>query len=80
MEIRDQAFFLKDFIYLFLETGEGREKDREISVCGCLSHASYGNLDHNPCALTGNGASDPLVHRPALNPLNHTSQGNGIKS
>ena len=34
-------YFLKDFIYLFLEKGEGREKEggRETSVCGCLSHA-----------------------------------------
>ena len=27
------------------------------------------------CALTGNRTSDPLVHRPALNPLSHTSRG-----
>ena len=27
------------------------------------------------CALTGNRTGDPLVHRAALNPLNHTSQG-----
>ena len=27
------------------------------------------------CALTGNLTSDPLVHRLALNPLSHTSQG-----
>ena len=27
------------------------------------------------CDLTGNQLSDPLVHRPALNPLSHTSQG-----
>ena len=27
------------------------------------------------CALTGNQTSDPVVHRPALNPLSHTSQG-----
>ena len=27
------------------------------------------------CALTGNQTSDPLVRRPALNPLSHTSQG-----
>ena len=27
------------------------------------------------CALTGNRTSDPLVHRPALNSLSHTSQG-----
>ena len=29
--------FFKDFIYLFLEKGEGREKERETSMCGCLS-------------------------------------------
>ena len=28
-----------------------------------------------PCALTGNRTSDPLVYRPALNPLSCTSQG-----
>ena len=27
------------------------------------------------CALTGNRTNDPLVHRPVLNPLSHTSQG-----
>ena len=27
------------------------------------------------CALTGNQTSNPLVHRPALNPLSYTSQG-----
>ena len=27
------------------------------------------------CALTGNRTGDPLVHRSALNPLNHTSHG-----
>ena len=25
-------YFLKDFIYLFLETGEGKEKERERNV------------------------------------------------
>ena len=36
-------FFLKKilFIYLFLERGEGREKERETSMCGCFSHAPY---------------------------------------
>ena len=28
--------FFKDFIYLFLEKGEGREKGGETSMCGCL--------------------------------------------
>ena len=27
------------------------------------------------CALTGNQTGDPLVHRPALIPLSHISQG-----
>ena len=27
------------------------------------------------CTLTGNQTGDPLVHRPTLNPLSHTSQG-----
>ena len=34
-------FFCKDFIYLFLERGEGREGGREKSICGCLSSAPY---------------------------------------
>ena len=33
--------FLKDFIYLFLWRGEGRERGRETSMCGCLSCAPY---------------------------------------
>ena len=40
-----QNLFLKDFIYLFLDRGEGREK--ETSMCGCLSW-STGDLDCNP--------------------------------
>ena len=31
-----------------------------------------------PCALTGNRTGDPLVRRPALNPLSHTSQGTRV--
>ena len=32
-------FFQKDF--LFLERGEGKEKERETSMCGCLSSTPY---------------------------------------
>ena len=49
------------------------EKHRSVA-----SHTHpAGNLAHTTqaCALTGNQTSDPLVHRPALNPLSHTSQG-----
>ena len=34
--------FFRDFIYLFVERGEGREKERERNIiCGCLLHAPY---------------------------------------
>ena len=41
-----------------------------------LTHPQLGTWPTTQaCALTGNRTSDPLVGRPALNPLNHTSQG-----
>ena len=33
--------FFEDFIYLFVESGEEKEKGRETSVCGCLLHALF---------------------------------------
>ena len=75
MEIRN---FLKDFTYLFLERGEGRKKERErnMSVWLSLMHLLLGTWPTTPaCALTGNQAGHPLVLRPALNPLSHSSQG-----
>ena len=46
-------------------------------MCGCLLHAPYWGPGTQPrhVSLTGNPTGDPLVHRPALNPLSHTSQG-----
>ena len=67
-------FFFKDFIYLFLERGEGREKERERNTNVSLPPA------FQACALSGNRTSDPLVGRPALSPLSHTSQGSKISS
>ena len=32
-------------------------------------------LGTQACGLTGNQTGDPLVHRPALNPLSYLSQG-----
>ena len=32
LEEKDLWFSLKDFVYLFLERGEGREKERERNV------------------------------------------------
>ena len=70
--------------YLFLERGEGREKERERNinvweihwlVASCMP--STGDLIRNPDkALTWNWTSDLLVCKLALSPLGHTSQGN----
>ena len=72
-------FFLRFylFIYLFLETGEGRERGKETSLHGYLLHTPHLGTwpTTQACALTGNQTNDPLVHRPTLNPLSHTSQG-----
>ena len=68
--------FFKLFIYLFLE--EGREAEREGEKHQCVVASRSPPTGTWPatqaCALTGNQTSDPLVCRPALHPLNHTSQ------
>ena len=72
------SFSFKDFTYLFLERGEGREKERErnINVWLPLVCALLGTWPATQSyALTGNPTGDPLFPRPALNPLSHTSQG-----
>ena len=54
--------FLKDFIYLFLDRGEGREKERvrNINVWLPLVGPQLGTLPAmQACALTGNGTGDP---------------------
>ena len=59
--------FFKGFIYLFLERGEGREKERErnINVWLPLTWPPLGTWPTTQaCALTGNQTSDPLVHSP----------------
>ena len=70
-------FLKKDLINLFLDRGEGREEERERnSVWEGLMRPLLGSwLTTQACALTGNRTGDPLVHRPVLNPLSHTSQG-----
>ena len=70
--------FFKDFIYLFLERREGREKkkERNINVWLPLKHPTLGTWPTiQECALTGNRTGDLLVHRPKLNPLSYISQG-----
>ena len=70
--------FLKDFMYLFLERGEGREEERErnINVWLPLVHPLLGTWPATQAyALIGYRTSDPLVGRLALIPLSHTSRG-----
>ena len=66
----------KDFTYLFLERREGREKGRETLMC----ERYIDRPATKACALTENQTGDLLVHRPALNPLSHTSQGESFFS
>ena len=75
LALRMIQFFFKDCIYLFLDRGEGWEKERErnINVWLPLTHPLLGTCPATQaCALNHTG--DPLVYRPALNPLSHTSQ------
>ena len=70
--------FKKDFIYLCLDRGQGREKDweRNINVWLPLTHPLLGMWPATQiCALTGYRTGDPLVCRSALYPLSYTSQG-----
>ena len=72
-------FYFKNILFiLFLERGEGREKERErnIKVCLPLMHPLLGPWPATwACALTGNQTSNTVGHRPAFSPLSHTSQG-----
>ena len=76
MYVLQLLHFFKGFIYLFVERGEGeKERERNISVWLPVVRPLLRTWPvTQACVLTGNPASDPLVHRPALNPLSHTSQ------
>ena len=61
------SLFLKDFIYLFLERGEEKEKEseRKINVWFTLTRPLLGTWPATQsCALTGNRTGDPLVCSP----------------
>ena len=64
-------FFLK-ILFIFRKKGREGEKHQCV-VASCMPPA--GDLaTTQACALTGNQTGDPLVHRPAFNPLSHSSQ------
>ena len=71
------TFVFKDFNYLFLERGEGREKERERNSVSVTSYMLW--LETKPatqaCALTRNQTRDLSLCRTMLNQLNHTGKG-----
>ena len=68
--------YFKDFIYFYRGEGKEKERERNINVWLPLARPLLGTWPaFQACALTGNPISNPLVHRPRLNPLSHKSQG-----
>ena len=59
--------------------GREGERERNINVWLPLRHPLLGTWPTTQaCALTRNQTRNPLVRRPVLNPLSHTSQGRGM--
>ena len=71
------SFFFK-ILFIYFQR-QGREGQREGEKHQCVFVSRCPQLGAWPttqaCGLTENQTSDTLVHRPALNPLSHTSQG-----
>ena len=75
------SFFFK--IFLFLERGEGREKERERNISVWEKHQLVASCTPQPgtwpttqaSALTGNQSGDLSVCRTSPNPLSSASQG-----
>ena len=60
---------------LFRERGREGEREGEIHQCVVVCHVpSTEDLACNP-GMCHDWECDPLVSRPVLNPLSHTSQG-----
>ena len=61
------------FLNLFLERGEGREKDRERNIDGCLSHTPTPETEPKTQAraLTGNQTRDLLLGKTVPDQLSH---------
>ena len=78
MYILFYLFIFKDFIYLFLERGEGREKERERNIDAwvplvCSPLGTWPTTQ--ACALTRSRRGVPLLCSMVLSPLRQASQG-----
>ena len=69
-------FFKNILLILFLDRGEGREKEKKHQCVVASPVPPTGELSHNSgmCPDWESNHS-PLVHRLALNPLSHSSRG-----
>ena len=68
-------FLFKRF-YLYRGKGRGKERERNITVWLPLMDPLLGTWPATQaCGLDWESTSNPLVCRPVLNPLSHTSQG-----
>ena len=68
-------YIFKDFLYLFLERGEEREKERKRNIDVREKHQLAVSLTPLLETWPETQAGDLLVCRLALSPLSHTSQG-----
>ena len=70
-------YFLK-ILFIFIFRERVREGEREVEIHQCVVASHMPLLGTWPatqaCALTGNWTSDPVVLRPALDPLSHTGE------
>ena len=69
------GFFFPKILFIFREKG----REGETSMCGCLSHTPYWRPGLQPRHVPWPGISNPLVCRPALNPLSHTSHSECLR-
>ena len=69
-------FFVRFYLFIFKERGRAGDMERNINVWLPLACPQLGTWPSTQaCAVTGNWTYNSLVHRLALNPLNHISQG-----